>query len=106
MLAGTLSLVGQLLYVAVTQIHTGGEANDHHHIFADYAESGLWTAVHIGQFVGIALLLSGLLALAFVFERRTGAARWMARLGAAGALAALRSTVFSRPWTALLSSRQ
>lgn len=88
-LPATLLLAGQALYIAVTQIHTGGEANDHHHIFADYAQDGLWTAVHLGQFAGIALIVAGLLALSWVLEARTGAGKWLSRLGAGAAVAAL-----------------
>ena len=35
-LSATLLLVGQLLYVVVTLLHTGGEANHHSAIFAAY----------------------------------------------------------------------
>lgn len=34
-----------------TQFHTGGEANNHPAIFAAYARSDSWKAVHVGQFV-------------------------------------------------------
>ena len=39
-------LVGQILYVVVTLFHTGGEANNHPAIFAAYAASAMWTALH------------------------------------------------------------
>ena len=39
-LAATLLLTGQVLFVLVTQFHTGGDANDHQSIFAKYAHSG------------------------------------------------------------------
>jgi hypothetical protein len=63
-LSATLLLAGQLLYIAITQFHTGGNANDHHAIFAAYAGSDIWTAVHAGQFAAMAILLAGLVALA------------------------------------------
>ena len=85
----TLLLVGQLLYIVVTQFHTGGDANDHPAIFAAYAGSGIWTAVHFGQFAGMALLLAGLLALFFALDVQAGTARWAGRFGAASAVAAL-----------------
>jgi hypothetical protein len=88
-LAATLLLVGQLLYIAVTQFHTGGDANDHSAIFAAYAGSGIWTAVHIGQFAGMAILLAGLLALFFAMDVQAGTARWAGQFGAAAAVAAL-----------------
>lgn len=57
-LSATLLLVGQLLYVVVTQFHADGDANNHAAVFAEYADSGIWTAVHLGQFAGLAILLS------------------------------------------------
>lgn len=88
-LPAALLLAGQALYIVVTQIHTGGEANDHHHIFADYAQDGLWTAVHIGQFAGMALIVAGLLSLSWVLEARAGAGIWLSRFGAGAAVGAL-----------------
>jgi hypothetical protein len=88
-LSATLLLVGQLLYIIFTLFHTGGDANDHPAIFAAYAGSESWTAVHAGQFAAMAILLGGLLALAFVLEGQAGAARWAGRFGAASAVAAL-----------------
>ena len=88
-LSATLLLVGQLLYVVVTLIHTGGEANNHPAIFAAYADSGSWTVVHIGQFTSIAILLAGLFALFFALDAHDGTARWAGRFGAASAVAAL-----------------
>jgi hypothetical protein len=88
-LSATLLLVGQLLYVVVTQLHTSGDANDHPAIFAAYAGSGTWTAVHLGQFAGMAILLAGLLALFFTLDVQAGTARWAGRFGAAAAVVAL-----------------
>jgi hypothetical protein len=88
-LAATLLLVGQLLYIVVTQLHTGGEANDHPTIFTAYAGSGIWTAVHVAQFVAMATVLAGLLALSFALDGQPGSARWAGRFGAASTVAAL-----------------
>jgi hypothetical protein len=88
-LSASLLLAGQLLYIVVTQFHTGGDANDHHAIFASYADSGIWKAVHVGQFVCAAILLAGLVALSFTVEARVGRARWTSRFGAASAVVAL-----------------
>ncbi|HEU5343354.1 MAG TPA: DUF4386 family protein [Ktedonobacterales bacterium] len=87
--AGTLLLVGQLLYIVITLLHAGGVANDHHAIFATYAASGSWTLVHIGQFAAMALLVAGLVALSFAVDVQAGLARWGGRFGAASAVAAL-----------------
>jgi hypothetical protein len=88
-LSATLLLGGQLLYIVVTQFHTGGEANDHPAIFAAYAGSGIWTAVHVGQFAAMAILLAGLLALVCVLDVQAGTAGWAGRCGAASAVVAL-----------------
>ena len=88
-LSAALLLVGQLLYIVVTLLHTGGPANDHPAIFAAYAGSGTWTAVHLGQFAAMAILLAGLLALFYALDVRAGMARWAGRFGAAFAVAAL-----------------
>ena len=58
-LSATLLLVGQLLYIVVTLFHTGGDGNNHPAIFAAYAASGTWTAVHVAQFVCIAIFIAG-----------------------------------------------
>ena len=88
-LSATLLLVGQLLYIVITLFHTGGEANNHHAIFAAYAASALWTAVHVAQFACMAILLAGLLALFFALDGQTGTARWAGRFGAASAVMTL-----------------
>jgi hypothetical protein len=85
-LPATLLVSGQLLYIAVTLLHTGGNANDHHDVLAEYAHSGTWTAVHLGQFGSMAIFLAGLLAL---FSAVDGPARSTARFGAAAATATL-----------------
>ena len=87
--AASLLLGGQLAYIAVTQLHAGGHANDHHEIFETYAHNDIWGAVHVGQFGSMALLLGGLIVLAFVLDRESGPARWFSRLGAAAAGATL-----------------
>ena len=91
-LSATLLLVGQLLYIVVTQFHTGGDANNHPAIFAAYAGSEIWTAVHVGQFAAMAILLAGLLALVFALDAldvEAGTASWAGRFGAASAVVAL-----------------
>ena len=89
LISATLLLTGQLLYIVITQMHAGGDANDHPAIFAAYARSGIWTAVHIGQFTATAILLAGLFALSSALDTQAGAARRTARLGAASAAVAL-----------------
>jgi hypothetical protein len=88
-LSAALLLAGQLLYIVVTQFHAGGDANDHPAIFAKYADSGIWKAVHVGQFASAAILLAGLFALFFALDVQAGPARWAGRFGAASAVVAL-----------------
>src|SRR5262249_58479253 len=76
--------------IAVTLLHAGGDANHHPAVFAAYARSGIWTAVHAGQFASMAILLAGLLALFFAIDgHQTETSRWAGRFGAASAVAAL-----------------
>jgi len=88
-LSATLLLLGQILYVLVTLLHTGGPANDHHVIFAAYASSSSWAAVHVAQFACVALLIAGLLALTFALDTQAGPAKFLGRFGAASAVVAL-----------------
>ncbi|WP_162820875.1 hypothetical protein [Microvirga calopogonii] len=88
-LSAGLLLAGQLLYIVVTQFHAGGDANNHHAIFATYAANGIWTAVHLGQFVSMAILIAGLFALCSALDVRDGMATWAGRFGAASATVAL-----------------
>ena len=88
-LSAWLLLAGQLLYIVVTQLHAGGDANNHPAVFAEYAGNGIWTAVHLGQFAAMAILLAGLLALFFALDVQAGTARWAGRFGAASAVATL-----------------
>lgn len=85
-LSGTLLLVGQLSYAVITLFHPGGEANDHPAIFAVYARSEAWTAVHAAQFACMAIMLAGLFALFFALNVT---ARFAGRLGAATTTATL-----------------
>jgi hypothetical protein len=88
-LSATLLLVGQLVFIVVGLFHPDGDANDHPAVFAEYAGSGSWKVVHLGQFVGMAILLAGLLALFSALDVPAGAARGAGRFGAAAAVAAL-----------------
>ena len=88
-LAATLLLVGQLLYIVVTQFHTGGDANNHQAIFAAYAASEHWTAVHAGQFAAMAILVAGLLVLSLAVDAQDAGAVWAGRFAAASAVSAL-----------------
>ena len=66
-LAATLAFAGFAVSVIAGLLHADtASANDHPATFAEYARSGIWTAVHLGQFAGMALHISGLLVLLVV----------------------------------------
>jgi hypothetical protein len=88
-LSAVLLVVGFIFYVVVGLFHAGGPANNHPVVFAIYASSASWTAVHLGQFVGMAVIIAGLLVLYFALDLRAGGAAWVARLGAVSAAVAL-----------------
>lgn len=87
--SAVLLAVGFLTYVGVTFLHTGGPANDHEVIFKNYADSQDWAAVHLGQFVGMAAIVAGLVVLSVGLRLGDVAAAWPARLGAVAAGIAL-----------------
>jgi hypothetical protein len=88
-LSAVLLAVGFVLYVVVGLLHPDGPANNHRVVFAEYAGSAGWTAVHLGQFAGMAVIIAGLLVLYSALGLRAGPAAWVARLGAASATVAL-----------------
>ena len=88
-LSAVLLVVGFIFYVLVGLLHPDGPANDHPVVFAEYAGSASWTAVHLGQFAGMAVIIAGLLVLDFGLDARAGGAAWVARLGAVAAAVAL-----------------
>lgn len=86
-IAGGLMVGGFLLNVILTAaLHPSGEEDNHPSIFTRYAGSGSWIAVHLGQFIGVLVTLSGLLVLYRVL-RSAGASALVARLAAAAAVA-------------------
>ena len=88
-LSAVLLGVGFIFYVMVGLLHTGGPANNHTVVFAEYASSASWTVVHLGQFVGMTVIIAGLLVLYVALGLRAGGAAWLARLGAVSAAVAL-----------------
>jgi hypothetical protein len=64
-------LIGGFLFNAIVTMaaHPSGAEDDHESIFREYADSGPWIIVHIGQFVGVLVALAGLLLLYRVVRR-------------------------------------
>ena len=88
-LSATLLFIGVVLSTVLTQyVHPGGgptmEAT-----FANYAASGDWAAIHLGEFVSEAVLLAGLLVLFFALGVSQGTPRWLGFFAAIAAGVAL-----------------
>lgn len=89
-LAAILAFAGFAVSVVAGLFHAdSASANDHPAAFLEYTRSSVWTAVHLGQFAGMALLISGLLVLLAVHQAPEGAMAWTARFGAVTAVVAL-----------------
>lgn len=84
-LSSTLVLVGVVLVTLIVEfLHPGG-GTTYEGALAIWATSWAWTAIHLGQFVGMAGIGAGLLVLFFALGFAQGTPRW---LGFFGALAA------------------
>ncbi|MFN8495062.1 MAG: hypothetical protein U0350_46090 [Caldilineaceae bacterium] len=89
-LAATLSFVGLWVFFVAGYFHVDRyDANNHVAAFADYADSGVWILAHLGQFAGMALINSGLIALYFALNLESGRAQWVSRFAAIAALCSL-----------------
>jgi hypothetical protein len=96
-LAATLVATGAVLVTIVVQyLHPGGGGTEAATL-ANFAASGDWTAIHLGQFVGMALILTGLLVLYLALNVSEGIPRWLGFFGAvaAGVGLALAGGVFA-----------
>jgi hypothetical protein len=89
-LAATLLFVGELLSLLAGIFHPAREdPNNHPAVFAEYAASATWTAVHLGQFVGMAIVIAGLLALFVALNAHAARPGWAGGFGAVAAVATL-----------------
>src|SRR5207248_998366 len=89
-LSATLLFAGELLSLLAGIFHPAREdPNDHKAVFAEYANSAHWTAIHIGQFAGMAVIIAGLLVLFFALNVSAGTPGWANRFGAVSAVVAL-----------------
>ena len=60
-IGAVLFLLGLIVLVISTQLHPAHEnPMDNPAVFREYAQSDLWVAVHLGQFVGFLLVVGGL----------------------------------------------
>lgn len=85
-LGSIAAVVGAILLFVSTLLHPlDSDPNDPSAAFAEYAADSLWVWSHLGQFLGVALLGTALVALATTFKPGRAAA-W-GRVGQAGAAA-------------------
>lgn len=88
-LTATLLVAGVVVSLLAGLLHAEShDPNDHAASFTAYANSSIWTAVHLGQFVGIALVCAGLVALWSALDLRRGAQAWIAGMGSLAAVLA------------------
>jgi hypothetical protein len=79
-LAAILLLAGVVVTTIAGFLHAEGpDPNDHQTIFAIYAASQSWTAVHLGQFLGMVIITFGLVALFSALDVRSGVGVWLDR---------------------------
>ena len=96
-LSSTLVIVGVVLVTIIVEfLHPGG-GTTYEATLAICATSGDWTALHLGQFAGMAGIGAGLLVLYFALGLSQGAPRWVGFFGAlaAGVSIALAAVTFA-----------
>jgi hypothetical protein len=92
-----LRLSSSLVLVGIVEfLHPGG-GTTYEGTLAIWATSGAWTAIHLGQFAGMASIGAGLLVLYFALGLAQGASRWIGFFGtlAAGVSIALAAVNFA-----------
>ena len=102
-LSATLLFISALVFEVASLLHPGGGANTDQAAFTVYANSSSWTAIHLGQFVGTAVFLAGLLVLFFALNVSQGSPRWVGFFAAiaAGVALALAGVVYAVDGVAL-----
>ena len=102
-LSATLLFISALVFEVASLLHPGGGANTDQAAFTVYANSSSWTAIHLGQFVGTAVFLAGLLVLFFALNVSEGTPRWLGLFGSisAGVALALAGVVYAVDGVAL-----
>src|SRR5436190_13109220 len=84
--SAALLVLGQAVFLVSGVFHPSHEdANQHQAVFAEYAASSRWVLIHLGQFIGVAVMMAGLLALSQALNIRAGAAGWTVKLAAVSA---------------------
>src|SRR4051812_33182902 len=80
-------LLAIIVLVISTALHPSHEnPMDNPSVFREYAQSELWIAVHLGQWLGFLLVISGLVAISYSLATRPDAGAAVARFGLAAAV--------------------
>lgn len=87
-LSATLLVISLVIAIVLNFLHPGCVCTEQAE-FTEYANSSIWTAVHLGQFVGEAVTTAGLLVLYFALGVLQGTPRWLGFFGAMAAGVAL-----------------
>jgi hypothetical protein len=86
-LGAVLGLLGFVVQIVMDRLHPHRVApNDSVNVFREYAGSDIWTAVHIGQFVGTLLIVLSFVALATLLYQQPGLAGALAVVGTVTAI--------------------
>ncbi len=101
-LSAILLFIGLVLSDVLQYLHPGGGPT-YEDTFANYAASAQWAAIHLGQFVGEAILLAGLIVLFFALNLSEGTPHWLGLFGAisAGVALALAGVLYAVDGVAL-----
>jgi hypothetical protein len=85
---GAAALPLGVLLIAISEVfHPSREdPMDFPAVFREYAQSEVWTTVHLGEYFGFLLLLGGLVALYYPVRARPGAGAGLAPFGLAAAV--------------------
>lgn len=103
-LSATLLFIGFLFGVLQFPLfHPGSATPTDQAQFVEYAKSSNWAAVHLGQFVGVAVIQAGLLVLFFALNVWQSPARWVGLFAAllAAVAVALAGVVYAVDGVAL-----
>src|SRR5688572_4523657 len=88
--AAVLLLAGILVTFLAGSSHPAhADPNDHNAAFTEYAEDSDWVLVHLGQFIGMTIIIAGLLAMFSALNVRSGAAELVGKFGVVSAVVAL-----------------
>lgn len=84
--SGSLLIAGLLVNLAAKLVHPAGSEDSHREIFAKYAASDAWVAIHLLQYVGGLLAIAGLFVLCRLFAAE-GKQALLSRLAAGATIA-------------------